>query len=626
MCIRSLFLFWTLSVALNSCGSQPKAPEKTDCVLCTEPKAIIWDVSLSGLQRNLQREIEMLDTVFAGNENACIHLYFLNNTFKEVASGKWDKLKSVLETAVYDGGTDFSKIDLDSISGDEIWFFSDGISTLSDADFLKDDRLNRPIHSIVSSAKADYSTMKLIAGITSGKFVNVNALPSERLRDELQDEMPQFSEAGERNMLKEALAAAKNIKRWWNTDFTSKPQAGEAKGGFTGGNIVRSKRGDINLVRTAGGSEVVCTAGSDDEMKIVAQQNTHTLVISYCGQGWVNNADVEKVLHGTLEAADVKGFMDPSGIICILGADESPFTPFIKGKDNSYLYELTGKTADDYQIYLKSRDNHANLPAFYFDMANWFYKLGDRETALRILTSIADLELENALLYRLLGYKFKEYGEYALEKFVCQKVIQWRNIEPQSYRDYALALADNGEAQAALDTLYSLLTKPYWDNIRKRSRGIEDVVIMEMNHLIAKNPNLNTSEIDKDLLIDIPVDIRVVINWNMSADVDLRVIDPNKEVCYYDHRETHIGGHIGADITEGYGPEQFILKKAIKGKYRIYVGYDINRQFTPANPPTIMAEIFTKYADKTEQRQVITLQMSNSKKYGESVKIAEFEF
>jgi len=65
-----------------------------------------------------------------------------------------------------------------------------------------------------------------------------------------------------------------------------------------------------------------------------------------------------------------------------------------------------------------------------------------------------------------------------------------------------------------------------------------------------------------------------------------------------------------------------------KPKYKIYVGYYGDRQFTEDGPSTIMAEIFTKYADKTEQRKVVTLQMSKAeKKYGgDKVEVAEFEF
>jgi len=295
-----------------------------------------------------------------------------------------------------------------------------------------------------------------------------------------------------------------------------------------------------------------------------------------------------------------------------------------------YMKTLTGKTDDDYQTYLKLRDGNVNSPVYYFDMSAWFYALGDRETALRVLTSIADLELENASLYRLLGYRFKEYGEYALEKFVCGKVIEWRPMEPQSYRDYALALADNGEAQAALDSLYSLLTRRYSRHIIDRTRGLEEVVVTEINHLIAKNPQLDTSKIDKRLIINIPVDIRVVLNWNMgSTDIDLFVADPKGEMCHNQNPQTRIGGRKTRDMTNGYGPEQFILKRAVSGKYRIYVNYFGDRQFTSAGPSTVMAEIYTKYADKTEQRKIVSLQMSkvSAKRRADSkVEIAEFEF
>jgi len=311
--------------------------------------------------------------------------------------------------------------------------------------------------------------------------------------------------------------------------------------------------------------------------------------------------------------------------------EETPPAPTITvksiRKDNDYLKNLTGNAAEDYKIYLKLRNDYTASPTFYFDMADWFYTHNDKKIALRVLTSIADLDLENALLYRLLGYRLKEYGEYAIEAFVCRKVVQWRPMEPQSFRDYALALADNGNPQTALDSLNSLLTKPFSDNANWRGRGIEEIVVTEINHLIAKNANLNTSKIDTSVITNIPVDIRVVINWNMNnTDIDLHVVDPNNEECYYSHRATRIGGRISGDVTSGYGPEQFILKSAVKGKYRVFVNYYSDTQVTLAGPSTVMVEIFTKYADKTEQRRVVCLQMSSVKKKGGNVEVAEFEF
>jgi uncharacterized protein YfaP (DUF2135 family) len=139
---------------------------------------------------------------------------------------------------------------------------------------------------------------------------------------------------------------------------------------------------------------------------------------------------------------------------------------------------------------------------------------------------------------------------------------------------------------------------------------------------------LRTRNISKELIQAMPVDIRVVINWNMnSTDIDLHVTDPNGETCYYGHRETALGGRISQDITQGYGPEQFMLKKAVKGKYGVYVNYFGDSQVKAEGPSTIMAEIYTRYADKTEQRQVVCLQLSKENKQTDGkVKVAEFSF
>jgi hypothetical protein len=295
--------------------------------------------------------------------------------------------------------------------------------------------------------------------------------------------------------------------------------------------------------------------------------------------------------------------------------------------NRAYSKKLTGKTDDDYKTYLKIRADYIGSPEFYFDMANWFYTHGDRETALRVLTSVAELELENAPLYRLLGYRFKEYMEYGAEKFVCRKVAQWCPLEPQSDRDYALALADNGEAQAALDSLCSMLKKHYSSEDRRRSRGFDEgkgfdeVLVTDINHLIAENPGIDTSKVDERLRAALPVDLRVVLNWNTyDADVNLYVTDPYGMECYYGRKGTRIGGRLSADVQNGYGPEQFLLKNAPKGAYKIYVGYSGGRQAeeqaAPAGPATVMVEVYLytggagKNDGKEEKRWVLCRRLS----------------
>jgi len=94
---------------------------------------------------------------------------------------------------------------------------------------------------------------------------------------------------------------------------------------------VKSKRGDIDLTSAAGGSQVVCTASFNDEMTVLNQKDSHTLVRASCGQGWVENGAVERVIQGpgdkgmNLEAVDVVGWMDNPSAVFVLDQDAGSF-------------------------------------------------------------------------------------------------------------------------------------------------------------------------------------------------------------------------------------------------------------------------------------------------------------
>jgi len=54
------------------------------------------------------------------------------------------------------------------------------------------------------------------------------------------------------------------------------------------------------------------------------------------------------------------------------------------------------------------------------------------------------------------------------------------------------------------------------------------------------------------------LDLLVALSWNTDGtDVDMHVIEPTGEECYYQHRDTKIGGPLSQDVTQGYGPEQY---------------------------------------------------------------------
>ncbi|MDN5288143.1 MAG: hypothetical protein JWR38_4417 [Mucilaginibacter sp.] len=280
--------------------------------------------------------------------------------------------------------------------------------------------------------------------------------------------------------------------------------------------------------------------------------------------------------------------------------------------DADYLKTIQ-KTAKEnqYQKYLELRQAFSSDPVYYFNVADYFIRTGNKEIGMRILSNLAEFDLGSYELYKMLGYKLKQCGDFKGEVFAFKKVTELRPLDPQSYRDYGLALEDAGEHQKALDVLYAAMTKSYTADADRLYNGIQEVFLPEINRIITLNKGkLNLSAIPKELIKSLPVDIRIVMDWNMSnTDIDLWVTDPNNEKCYYSHNRTAIGGRISHDMTQGFGPEQFLLKKAIKGTYKIEINYYGDRQATIAGPTTIMAEMFTHYGTPQEKKELIVLQM-----------------
>lgn len=274
------------------------------------------------------------------------------------------------------------------------------------------------------------------------------------------------------------------------------------------------------------------------------------------------------------------------------------------------IIQKTDKAAQ-YQKYLELRTSLSGNPVYYFDVADYFIKTGNTELGKRILSNLAELDLGSYELYKMLGYKLKQLGDFEGEVFAFKKVTELRPLDPQSYRDYGLALDDAGEHQKALDVLYTAMTKSYTADADGLYSGIQEIFLPEINRIIALNKGkLNLSAIDKKLIKSLPVDIRIVMDWNMNnTDIDLWVTDPDNEKCFYGHNRTTAGGRISRDMTQGFGPEQFLLKKAIKGTYKIEINYYGDRQATIAGPTTVMAEMYTHYGTPDEKKEIIVLQM-----------------
>jgi Ca-activated chloride channel family protein len=299
--------------------------------------------------------------------------------------------------------------------------------------------------------------------------------------------------------------------------------------------------------------------------------------------------------------------------------------------DTPYLAALKGAGPDQaYAAYLQERASHAASPAFFLDCAEYFLRSGRHAIGLRVLSSILDLRLEDPRLLRVVAHRLQQLGELDLAIELFERVRRTRREEPQSPRDLALALAERGDAgrarkrarrEIAADYLRALdllneVVLGQWDG---RFPAIEVVALMDANRLIAilqreRLPGLERVAIDPRLRRLLDVDLRITLTWDTDeTDMDLWVTEPTGEKCDYSHNRTAIGGMISNDFTGGYGPEEYLVRHARAGVYRIQANFYGSRQQSLTGPTTAQATVITHFGRPNETRQTLTLRLTEEK-------------
>ncbi|MES2964343.1 MAG: DUF2135 domain-containing protein [Bdellovibrionota bacterium] len=71
-----------------------------------------------------------------------------------------------------------------------------------------------------------------------------------------------------------------------------------------------------------------------------------------------------------------------------------------------------------------------------------------------------------------------------------------------------------------------------------------------------------------------PTRLRVLLSWDSnSTDLDLHLVTPEGEHCYYGNRKLASGAALDVDVTTGYGPEIISVPSPRNGTYLVYVNY-----------------------------------------------------
>ena len=459
----------------------------------------------------------------------------------------------------------------------------------------------------------------LIVLETVADYVRYQITPPKELQREyehLVNKEKQDKEKEKKEHLDYVVKLSEAQSKWWNTSF---PIAGTQPVKNTAERSSNESTAGINARASASVNRSLAIRGISS-ISESSQAEMAEVMVGYgrsSRKGRRQNKNAAKETAQVLNYEEESEAEDRSGELAntskIALNDYNPDTPYLKVME----YADPAKAVE---TYYKLKKEYGQTPSFYVDVADYFFKKGDTQQAILVVSNLAELSLEDAQLLRVLAYKLSAYKAYPEAVSISRKVVAIREEEPQSYRDLGLALAQAGEYQQAIETLYKMVERP-WD---QRFRDVQLIAMNEINSIINTQKGLRTSFIDKRLLKKEPVDIRVVLTWDTdNSDMDLWVTDPEDEKCYFSNTLTYLGGKISRDVTQGYGPEEFMLKKAPKGNYKIEVNYYGNRSQKQLLPVSLRITFFTHYGSPQEKKQETTVRLSDQR---EVIEVGSFEF
>ncbi len=294
------------------------------------------------------------------------------------------------------------------------------------------------------------------------------------------------------------------------------------------------------------------------------------------------------------------------------GSSEGVITLQRWSPHTGYLDHLHRAAADDvYSVYLEERVRHERQPGFFLDVANFFFDRGDADLGRRILSNLAELQLEDVALLRVLAHRLTQADRADLALPIFERVLALRPDEPQSRRDLALACADLKHYQRAVDLLWEVVSQTW----SPRFPQIELIALGELNALAAScGKTLDLSNVDPRLRKNLPVQTRVVLTWDANdCDIDLWVSDPNAETAIYSNPLTYQGGRMSSDFTAGYGPEEFLLRDPKPGKYRAKINYYGDRRQTALGPVTAQIRLITGFGTPGQQEKRLTVRLEDQR-------------
>ena len=217
-------------------------------------------------------------------------------------------------------------------------------------------------------------------------------------------------------------------------------------------------------------------------------------------------------------------------------------------------------------------------PAVYEYLGKSATGLNDGALALRAYSSIAEIAPNRAALLARSGFLLLAAKKYDLAEAMFTEALKNRQDDANIHRGLGLSCWLGGKFEQACAAYEGALMKDF----NARYGDVKRVLREEYGYVLRAWRKRDPKQADAVLAraqkagIDLFRNdaLRVTLCWETDAnDVDLHIVDPNGEECFYSHMKNASGLELYSDQTQGLGPEVIRCEKALPGTYHIGVNY-----------------------------------------------------
>lgn len=204
------------------------------------------------------------------------------------------------------------------------------------------------------------------------------------------------------------------------------------------------------------------------------------------------------------------------------------------------------------------------------------------DEAIKVLSSLIEQNTGDLVLARDVAFVAMEMSRPAQAYHLLRSIANARPYDPSIYTALGQCLTQLNKLDMAI-VFYEIALGAKFQN---RGADYQKIAATEYAYLlrmmesdrkdskIKSYASARLDSINEKYRVEDSADLLITMQWNTDqTDVDLHVVEPSGEECFYSHPKTRAGGQITRDITDGFGPEMYTIKKAPNGEYDLLVKY-----------------------------------------------------